>query len=54
MGIFGQGAGMIAGLPIAGLHLGLLEIVLAIWLIAKGFNSSAIASTSAKAEQNVD
>jgi len=32
--------------------IGLNEIVLAIWLIVKGFNSSAIASESAKTDTN--
>jgi hypothetical protein len=40
-----QGAGMIVVLP-----LGLFELILPIWLFVKGFNSSAIASESAKTD----
>jgi len=39
------GAGMIVFIP-----GGLFEIILPIWLFVKGFNSSAIASGSAKTE----
>jgi len=42
-----DGAGMIVLLP-----GGLFEIILPIWLIVKGFNSSAIASESVKTELN--
>ena len=48
--IYGYSAGMISGLPISGLHLGLIEIFLGIWLVVKGFNLSAIASGSAKTD----
>ncbi len=41
--IFGYSGGVILGLP-----GGLFEIFLAIWLIAKGFNSSAIASVTTR------
>jgi hypothetical protein len=40
-----QGAGLLAVLP-----GGLFELILPIWLFVKGFNSSAIASASAKTE----
>jgi hypothetical protein len=43
--LFGISAGMILALPII-----LNEIFLAIWLIVKGFDSSAIASGSAKTD----
>ena len=42
-----QGAGMLAVLP-----GGLFELILPIWLFVKGFNSSAIASGSAKTSIN--
>jgi hypothetical protein len=42
-----QGAGMLAVLP-----GGLFEFILPIWLIVKGFNSTAIASASAKTDTN--
>ncbi len=45
--IFGYSGGVILGLP-----GGLFEIFLAIWLIAKGFNSSVIDSWSAKIDTN--
>ena len=37
---------------ILGLPNALMEMVLAVWLIVKGFNSSAIASESAKTDIN--
>jgi hypothetical protein len=40
-----QGAGMLVVLP-----GGLFELILPIWLIVKGFNSSTIASQSAKTD----
>lgn len=43
----GYGAVLILGLP-----GGLFEILLAIWLIVKGFNLSGIDSESAKADIN--
>ncbi len=45
--IFGYSEGVILGLPV-----GLFEIFLAIWLIVKGFNSSAIVAESAKTAEN--
>jgi len=42
-----QGAGMLAVLP-----GGLFEFILPIWLFVKGFNSSSIASESAKTDRN--
>jgi hypothetical protein len=42
-----QGAGMLAVLP-----GGLFEFILPIWLFVKGFNSSSIASESAKTDIN--
>ncbi|GAH88096.1 unnamed protein product, partial [marine sediment metagenome] len=44
---FGYGAGIFLFLP-----GGLLELFLGVWLIVKGFNSSAIASLSAKTDIN--
>jgi hypothetical protein len=44
-----QGAGMLAVLP-----GGLFEFILPIWLFVKGFNSTAIASASAKIDINAD
>jgi hypothetical protein len=38
--------------PIFNAPIGLLEMVLAVWLIVKGFNPSAVASLSAKTELN--
>ena len=48
--IFGHraGASMPTSTMILGLPIVLNELFIAIWLIAKGFNSSAIASESAK------
>lgn len=40
-GISGNYVLVINALPIAGLHLGLIEIFMGIWLIVKGFNSPA-------------
>ncbi len=37
---FGLGLGRISGNPITGIPMGLKEIVLGIWLVIKGFNTS--------------
>jgi hypothetical protein len=45
--IMGSGLGLVSSIP-----GGLWELFIGVWLIAKGFNSSAIASESAKTELN--
>jgi hypothetical protein len=49
LAVFGSSSGI---QPLLYLPIGLNEMVLAIWLIVKGFNPSAIASSSAKTELN--
>ena len=46
--IVGQYSVKISGLPILGLHLGLIEIFLGVWLLVKGFNAPMINSTAIK------
>lgn len=48
--IVGQYSVKIYGLPILGLHLGLIEIFLGIWLLAKGFNIPKFDSAATKRE----
>jgi hypothetical protein len=45
--IMGSGLGLVSSLP-----GGLWEVFIGVWLMAKGFNSSAIASESAKIDAN--
>jgi len=45
--IMGSGLGLVSSLP-----GGLWEVFMGVWLIAKGFNSSAIASESTQIDAN--